>query len=231
MSATADSSAAERRRCNSAAKGSLSMSNGPSSRGEFAKNVVGGAALGLATLFTPTLTRPAAAVTASLDELTANIILAKEVFKPTLQYLKAEQFDAARTNTNYITNFLNIKKNIDALIVSASEFVDDVDLLEQAVDRAQEAQALFTNFDASVYTIIFIPADASGVLPPGAEKYLKQAYGFYDDINKLLDFYINLVPPEAREGANKFLPAKRAALPKFLFKEKSLIMQEKVSIS
>lgn len=50
---------------------------GPSSRGEFAKNVVGGAALGLATLFTPTLTRPAAAVTASLDELTANIILAK----------------------------------------------------------------------------------------------------------------------------------------------------------
>ena len=39
---------------------------------------------------------------------------------------------------------------------------------------AQEVDALFTNFDASVYTIIFIPADADGVLPPGAEKYLKQ---------------------------------------------------------
>lgn len=54
------------------------------------------------------------------------------------------------------------------------EILDDMLQLEQAVDRAQEAQALFTNFDASVYTIIFIPADASGVLPPGAEKYLKQ---------------------------------------------------------
>lgn len=39
---------------------------------------------------------------------------------------------------------------------------------------AQEVDALFTNFDASVYTIIFIPADSAGVLPPGAEKYLKQ---------------------------------------------------------
>lgn len=46
--------------------------------------------------------------------------------------------------------------------------------LEKAFDMAQEVDALFTNFDASVYTIIFIPADAAGVLPPGAEKYLKQ---------------------------------------------------------
>lgn len=50
--------------------------------------------------------------------------------------------------------------------------------MEEAFDKAQEAQALFTNFDASVYTIIFIPADASGVLPPGAEKYLKQVKRF-----------------------------------------------------
>lgn len=50
---------------------------GPSSRGEFAKNVVGGAALALATLFTPALTRPAAAAAGSLEELTAEIMLAK----------------------------------------------------------------------------------------------------------------------------------------------------------
>lgn len=46
--------------------------------------------------------------------------------------------------------------------------------LEKAVDMAQETQALFTNFDSSVYTIIFIPPDEGGVLPPGAEKYLNQ---------------------------------------------------------
>lgn len=46
--------------------------------------------------------------------------------------------------------------------------------LEKAFELAQEVEALFTNFDATVYTIIFIPADADGVLPPGAEKYLKQ---------------------------------------------------------
>lgn len=67
----------------------------------------------------------------------------QEVFKPTLQYLKAEQFDAARTNTNYITNFLNIKKNIDALIVSASEFVDDVDLVRKLKQGIFQVNALF----------------------------------------------------------------------------------------
>lgn len=51
----------------------------------------------------------------------------QEVFKPTLQYLKAEQFDAARTNTNYITRFFNLKKKIDALIVQANDVVDDTD--------------------------------------------------------------------------------------------------------
>lgn len=67
--------------------------------------------------------------------------------------------------------------------------LDDLLQLEQAVDRAQEAQALFTNFDASVYTIIFIPTDASGVLPPGAEKYLKQVttVQFQQKMKLLLD--------------------------------------------
>lgn len=51
----------------------------------------------------------------------------QEVFKPTLQYLKAEQFDAARTNTNYITRFFNLKKKVDALIVQANDVVDDPD--------------------------------------------------------------------------------------------------------
>lgn len=58
-----------------------------------------------------------------------------------------------------------------------------------------------------------------------------QAYGFYDDINKVLDFYIGLVPAETRAGAEKLLPAKRESLPKFLFKEKSSLMREKVAIS
>lgn len=51
----------------------------------------------------------------------------QEVFKPALQYLKAEQFDAARTNTNYITRFFNLKKKIDAFIILASDVVDDAD--------------------------------------------------------------------------------------------------------
>eukprot|EP00903_Cladosiphon_okamuranus_P012890 g12036.t1 len=195
------------------------------------KSVVGGGTLGLAAVFSPALSKPAAAAAQSLEDLEADIMLCKEIFKPTLQYLKAEQFDAARTNTNYISRVINIKKKIDAFIVQANDVVDDVDTLEKAFDMAQEVDALFTNFDSSVYTIIFIPTDASGVLPPGAEKYLKQGYGFYDDINKVLDFYIGLVPPETKAAAEKLVPAKRAALPKFLFKEDSAIMREKVAIS
>lgn len=51
----------------------------------------------------------------------------QEIFKPTLQYLKAEQFDAARTNTNYISRVINIKKKIDSLIVQANDVIDDGD--------------------------------------------------------------------------------------------------------
>lgn len=47
----------------------------------------------------------------------------------------------------------------------------------------------------------------------------------------MLDFYIGLVPPETKAAAEKLVPAKRAALPKFLFKENSAIMREKVAIS
>ncbi|CAM9260366.1 unnamed protein product [Scytosiphon promiscuus] len=203
-----------------------------SSRGDFVKSVIGGGALGLAAVLSPASSTPAsAAVTQNLEELEADLILCKEVFKPTLQYLKAEQYDAARTNTNYITKYFNIKKKIDSLIVQASDFVEDPDTMEKAFDMAQEVEALFTNFDSSVYTIIFIPADSAGVLPPGAEKYLKQAYGFYDDINKVLDFYIGLVPSDTKTAADKLVPAKRAALPKFLFKQDSAMMREKLAIS
>lgn len=59
----------------------------------------------------------------------------------------------------------------------------------------------------------------------------RKAYGFYDDINKVLDFYIDLVPAETKKAAEKLLPEKRAALPKFLFREKSALMREKVAIS
>lgn len=65
--------------------------------------------------------------------------------------------------------------------------------------------------------------------PPRAS--FPKAYGFYNDINKVLDFYIDLVPAETKRDAQKLLPAKRATLPKFLFKEDTAIMREKVAIS
>lgn len=55
----------------------------------------------------------------------------QEIFKPTLQYLKAEQFDAARTNTNYISRVINIKKKIDSFIVQANDVIDDADTVRR----------------------------------------------------------------------------------------------------
>ena len=57
----------------------------------------------------------------------------QEIFKPTLQYLKAEQFDAARTNTNYISRVINIKKKIDSFIVQANDVIDDADTVRRKV--------------------------------------------------------------------------------------------------
>lgn len=66
------------------------------------------------------------------DPCSSLLLPLQEVFKPTLQYLKAEQFDSARTNTNYITKYFNIKKKIDALIVQASDVVEDPDTVSEA---------------------------------------------------------------------------------------------------
>ncbi|CAM9136984.1 unnamed protein product [Discosporangium mesarthrocarpum] len=201
---------------------------GATPRRDFAQALASGTSLAFMTFFSPVASRSAAAVPMNLVELDAQLMLCKEIFRPTLQYLKAQQFDAARTNTNYITRFLNVKKTIDALVVAANDIVEDPEVMEKAVDLAQEAEATFTNFDSSVYTIIFIPGDENGVLPPGAEKYLKQAYGYYNDILQLFDFYITLVPPDTQEKAKALLPAKKADLPKFLFKENDIMMKEKM---
>lgn len=48
-----------------------------SSRGQFVKNVFGGGALGLAALLSPLATRRAVAAAKGLDELAADIMIAK----------------------------------------------------------------------------------------------------------------------------------------------------------
>lgn len=61
--------------------------------------------------------------------------------------------------------------------------------------------------------------------------FCPKAYGYYGDINKLFDFYIDLVPSDTRVKAEKLLPAKRSTLPKFLFKEEAMFKREKVATS
>jgi hypothetical protein len=101
-------------------------------------------------------------------------ITSQDVLIPSHKYFEMSQFDAARTNVNYITRQLGIRKSIGAAVIEGAELCDDAELVEEASELAAVADSTFTNYDSSIYTVIFIPPGEDLGLPKGSEKYFEQ---------------------------------------------------------
>ena len=56
-------------------------------------------------------------------------------------------------------------------------------------------------------------------MPPTAEKYRKQIYGFLKDLNKDIDVLLELANEEQRKQAQTRAASRSAELPKLLFKD------------
>eukprot|EP00953_Heterococcus_sp_UTEX-ZZ885_P030606 16164-Heterococcus_DN1.PRE.2 len=190
------------------------------------------------------LAKPAAGVAAPqipFEDAIANLMLAKDVLIPSHKYFEMSQFDAARTNVNYITRQLGIRKSIGAAVIEGAELCDDAELVEEASELAAVADSTFTNYDSSIYTVqarynnmqcsltiatidvtaqdstvsgllLCISDDMPMLFRPNCDIYYKQCV-------HMLDVFIALASPEVQARARLVADAKRATLPKFLFKE------------
>jgi len=148
---------------------------------------------------------------AFIDAL-ATIVSAKAIVGPIDGYIKARDYDAGRTNVKYLLNQLRIEKASTSLIKGALEFGNP----DGPIDDAQEAAANMGNYviqlDSTIYTVIFIPSDDSGGVPPAAEKYLVMCTGYLNNLTKALELLMSLGTTEQLAQAKKQSDAQLASL-------------------
>jgi hypothetical protein len=75
--------------------------------------------------------------------------------------------------------------------------------------------------DSTIYTVIFIPSDDSGGVPPAAEKYLKMLNGYLTNVDNAFDSLLNVGSPSQLAEAKKISDTQIKELPdaKILFKK------------
>ncbi|KAG5182218.1 hypothetical protein JKP88DRAFT_348934 [Tribonema minus] len=189
------------------------------SRRSFTSSVVLGGAAAAFTAWTHPKVAQAAAPEQTFEDAVATLMVCKAVLEPSHKYFKLNQFDSARTNVNYITRQLGVRKAIGKVIIEGGAICDDEALVEEASDLAATADSTFSNYDSSIYTVIFIPPGEDGSLPKGSDKYFNQADVYYDQSVHMLDVFISLAPEDVRERARAKAEARVKELPRFLFKE------------
>jgi hypothetical protein len=177
----------------------------------------------LAALFFPLFIHPDVALADSEDKFVnalSALVNAKKILAPVKSYVELQGYDNARTNIYYIVNNLSLQKKADALVQSSIDVVDD----ESKIDLAQESASRIANtasqLDSSVYTVIFIPSE-DGSVNPTQQKYITQAYKYYDDFNKDLDDLIQIADGNELLRKRAFAQAENevAEMPKILFKQ------------
>lgn len=109
---------------------------------------------------------------------------------PVSTYITEGQWDKGRTNVNYCTRILAMRKNMRA----AADLLDG-DAYYDALDIMGDMENVMSQLDASLYTPLFIPAD-EGDITPEQRKYQEQARGFYDQAVSGFERFLSLLPED-----------------------------------
>ena len=121
---------------------------------------------------------------------------------PVSGYIEVGAWDKGRTNVNYCTRVLAMRKNMKqaADLLQGEEYYDALDIMG-------EMENVMSQLDASLYTPLFIPAD-EGDITPEQQKYQTQAKGFYSQAIDGLEKFLSLIPKQALsksiDNANKY---------------------------
>lgn len=139
----------------------------------------------------------AGAPAASLENELVPVVMCRTVLNPVRRYISEAQWDRSRTNVNYCTRILRLRKSIRG----AAEFLEG-DAYYDAMDLAAEIDINMTQLDATVYTPLFMPGsdDGDGVSIE-QRKFQNEAFAYYDTIIGYFDDLFSKMPPAALERA------------------------------
>lgn len=163
--------------------------------------------LATTTMSTGSVAIAAAKKGAKLDKLTAPIIMCRRVMEPVGRYIEEGAWDKGRTNVNYCTRVLAMRKNMrDAAdLLTGDAYYDALDIMGEMVNNMSQ-------LDASLYTPLFIPAD-DGQVTVEQGKYQTQARDFYKDALNGLDQFLTLIPKDIMEKATFIANATKYEIP------------------
>lgn len=123
------------------------------------------------------------------------------VLGPVDRYVREGAWDRARTNVNYCSRVLAVKKR---MVAAAEAMEKDEDYLV-AMEAAAEVTQLLTVADTSVYTAVFIPSDEG--VNPEQRQYQRAAFAALDEarsyLSKFLEIYGEAEVGKAMDMASK----------------------------
>lgn len=129
-----------------------------------------------------------------LEQTVAPVVMCRTIMNPVRRYIQEGAWDKGRTNVNYCTRILALRKNMKTVAeqLSGDDYYD-------ALDIAAEIENTMAQLDASLYTPLFIPADDGVSLEQ--RKYQMEATIFYSEAMQYLDSFLNLVPSDVLDRA------------------------------
>ncbi|CAN8071320.1 unnamed protein product [Agarophyton chilense] len=151
-------------------------------------------ALPLLPLLLPSFPAVASPPPPPLDKSVTPVLMCRRIMTPVQRYIREGAWDKGRTNVNYCTRVLALRKNMRA----AAEQLRGDDYYD-ALDISADLENTMTQLDASLYTPLFIPAD-DGVSVEQA-KYQAQASNYYADAVSSIDTFLSKLPADVLERA------------------------------
>lgn len=142
-----------------------------------------------------------AAKSVTTASLAAPIIQCRRVLGAVPRYIDAGAWDKGRTNVNYCTRVLALRRNMRDVAerLDGDAFYDGLTLMEDVANA-------MTQLDASLYTPLFIPGD-DGQITVEQRRYQEQAREFYFIAVNGLDRFLSNLPADDLQSATSIANA------------------------
>lgn len=148
-------------------------------------------------LFLPSEADARAGVSTDIDSDVRAVMLCQELMEPLPRYIADASWDKARSNVNYCTRNLRLKKAMEAVTEKVLALESDVDAADEGIIIANELNDVFTQLDASLYTPIFIVSDSG--ISDEQRKYADEALMYWGEVRASLRRFLELLPPELEQ--------------------------------
>lgn len=126
------------------------------------------------------------------------VVMCQTVLRPVRRYLSTGQWDRSRTNVNYCSRVLGLKKHIRG----AADFLQG-DAYFDALGLATDIDITLTELDSTSYVPLFISGSDDDEFGISAEqrKYQQTALEYYDTAVEQIEQLLSKMPANALNNA------------------------------